>query len=386
MLGELFEGCLEIDPTRRSAEALTQTDRPLPTCKGVVLFADGSDRSVAFLTAANIRRTAAARLFPQKTGGISKRADISPIVRRVYYECCYNDFASTLKYRHVCRTLYPDSWQKLITLAKPWFVRINLSAQWPNFSLTERPSVVDRQKIFGPFATRKSAATYITALRIAFSLCQRPDMVDSPSKAAACPYLQMQACPAPCVGRVGPADYLLRIHKALAAAGGQTARYADEIRAEMMRHAANEDYEAAGVLKKRLAALDSLNRDEYRWTGDVSKLAILHIDRWARISPPGKKRKSQSYAAYLIKDGRIVNCGTFLLDDFSGVYRTLRKYLEEPVGPIHADKLAETLAIAASFIYRSSPPGVWMDCPKGGRDEIMAAIRQRWNLDDSMAC
>jgi hypothetical protein len=295
-----------------------------------------------------------------------------------------------LKYYRICRLLYPDSWDTLITFPKLWFVRINLSAQWPNFSATEKPLIADRQKTFGPFGTRKSANAYITALATAFGLCHRPDLIDSPARAAACPYLQMHTCPAPCVGNISRQDYSLQIDKAVSAAGGQSAQYADRIRDEMMQHAAQKQFEAAAALKKRLAALDLLKRGQYRWTRDISKLAILHIDRWARISPPGKKRKSQSYAAYLIKDGLVLDCGTFLLDDFDVIYQALQDRLERPTGEIAAEKLHETLAITASFLYRSNPPGIWTNCSADddtqhspGRDEIMAAIHQRWTPDNS---
>ena len=298
-----------------------------------------------------------------------------------------------MKYYRICRLLYPDSWDTLITFPKLWFVRINLSAQWPNFSATEKPLVADRQKTFGPFGTRKSANAYITALRTAFGLCHRPDLIDSPAKAATCPYLQMHTCPAPCVGNISRPDYFLQIDNAVAAAGRLSAQYADRIRDEMMRHAAQKQFEAAAALKKRLAALDLLKKGQYRWTCDISKLAILHIDRWARISPPGKKQKKQSYAAYLIKEGLVLDCGTFLLDDFTGVYRTLHDHLEETTGQIAAEKLHETLAITASFLYRSNPPGIWINCSADddtqqapGRDEIMAAIHQRWTPDNSRSC
>ncbi len=373
---------MEIDPTQQTAEVLSHADKPLPTCKGVVLFADASDRSVCFLIAANIRRTARHRLFPPQAAGLSKRADISPLVRRIYYQCCYNDFASTLKYYRICRLLYPDSWDTLITFPKLWFVRINLSAQWPNFSATEKPLIADRQKTFGPFGTRKSANACITALRTAFGLCHRPDLIDSPASAATCPYLQMHTCPAPCVGNISRSDYFLQIHKAVSAAGGQSAQYADRIRDEMMRHAAQKEFEAAAALKKRLAALDLLNRSQYRWTRDISKLAILHIDRWARIRPPGKKRTSQSYAAYLVKDGQILDCGAFLLDDFAGVYRTLHDRLEEQTGEIAAEELRETLAITASFLYRSNPGGIWTNC---SADETPRRLPPQQHILDAIA-
>ncbi|MCD6392634.1 MAG: hypothetical protein J7M40_03920, partial [Planctomycetes bacterium] len=371
-----------IDPTQQTAEVLGHADKPLPTCKGVVLFADASDRSVCFLIAANIRRTARCRLFPPEAATLSKRADISPLVRRIYYQCCYNDFASTLRYYRICRLLYPDSWHKLITFPKLRFVRIDLSAQWPNFSAAEKPLIGDCQKTFGPFGTRKSANAYITALQTAFGLCRRPDLIDSPAKAATCPYLQMHTCPAPCVGDISRQDYFSQIDKAVSAAGGQIAQYAARIRDEMMQHAAQKQFEAAAALKKRLAALDLLKRGEYRWTRDISKLAILHIDRWARISPPGKKRKKQSYAAYLIKDGQILDCGAFLLDDLADVYRTLHDHLERPTAQIDPEKLTETLAIAASFIYRSSPPGIWIDC---SADETPAPLPPQQHILDAIA-
>ncbi|RKY05733.1 MAG: hypothetical protein DRP66_10280, partial [Planctomycetota bacterium] len=278
--------------------------------------------------------------------------------------------------------LYPDSWGKLITFGKLRFVRIDLSARWPNLSAAEKPLIADRQKTFGPFGTRKSANAYITALRTAFGLCHRPDLIDSPDRAATCPYLQMHTCPAPCVGNISRPDYFSQIDKAVSAAGGQGAQYADRIRNEMMQHAAGKQFEAAAAGKKRLAALDLLKRSEYRWTRDISKLAILHIDRWARISPPGKKRKSQSYAVYLVKGGQILDCGDFLLDDLAGVYRTLGDHLERPTGQIATGELKETLAIAASFLYRSNPPGIWIDC---SADETPRRLPPQQHILDAIA-
>ena len=192
----------------------------------------------------------------------------------------------------------------------------------------------------------------------------------------------MHTCPAPCVGNISRSDYFSQIDNAVSAAGGRSAQYADRIRDEMMRHAAQKQFEAAAADKKRLAALDLLKRSEYRWTRDISKLAILHIDRWAKISPPGKKRKKQSYAAYLIKNEQIFDCGAFLLDDFAGVYRTLGDHLEEPTGRIAAEELPETLAIAASFLYRSTPPGIWIDC---SANETPAPLPPQQNILDAVA-
>ncbi|MHC5060852.1 MAG: hypothetical protein ACYTFK_07200, partial [Planctomycetota bacterium] len=73
MLDELFDDCLPIDSATQTAEDL----KPLPRCKGVLLFASDSGKPIQLLTAVNIRRTVAHRLFPQDLQTVKKRANIS---------------------------------------------------------------------------------------------------------------------------------------------------------------------------------------------------------------------------------------------------------------------------------------------------------------------
>ena len=103
---ELLNGPLAINPLRQTDEAL----KPLPTCKGILLFTDNLDRPIQLLIAANIRRTARARLIPPDPTLLKKRADITQITRKIYYCPCYNYFTSTLKHYQIAKAIYPANY------------------------------------------------------------------------------------------------------------------------------------------------------------------------------------------------------------------------------------------------------------------------------------
>ena len=361
MWQELFEGCLQVDPTEQTADVLAEAPTAVPTCKGVLLFCDADDKPVQLLIAANIRRLARNRLFPPEPERVGKRADIRRIVRRIYYLCCYNDFRSMLRHLEIAGTIYPDSWHSLISLPKPWFVKINPLDEWPNFSATNKAAVNTEAKYFGPLATRKSADKFITALRSAFGLCQRPDLVDSAQKAATCPYLQMKTCPAPCVGRLGRGEYASQIAEAVSAAPGEGRRHIETARRQMADLAEQRQFEQADMAKKRLESLEVLLKDDYRWTTDLSKLAILHIDQSAKIAPAEGKRKVQSYAGFLITAGRIVELDDFTLDDIEKFYASFRDSLNQPMENSACGQMPKHLALTTYFLYRRNPPGLWIN-------------------------
>jgi hypothetical protein len=392
MLPDLFEGCLHVDPVVQTADVLVQPPQPVPTCKGVILFADAEDRCVSMLTAANIRRTAAGRLFGARTDEPDKRTNIAPVVGAIYYQCCYNDFATALKYLDVARILWPDTWESRMSLPKPWFVRIDLTAEWPNFSVTDKPAGSEGRKVFGPFPMRRAASRYVTALRMAFALCHRPDLVGSPKKAAACPDLQMGTCPAPCVGNIGRSEYRRQLEKAVAAAGGRLDGLVKQMRRQMMEFAVDRQFEQASLLKRRIDAVDMLAEKDYTWTHDLSDLAILHIDRWARVAPPdGGKWKVQSYAGYLIVDGQIHCLGPFTADGISEFLHAAADVLQPSRGNNLSDATRDNLAIAAYFLYRKAPPGIWIDCSDNGAgydmpgpDDIATLIRRTFGQQEPL--
>lgn len=381
MLDELFDDCLTIDPAGRTAEAC----KPLPTCKGVLLFADDSDRPIQLLIAANIRRTAAGRLFPQEPAAVKKRADISRIARKIYYCSSYNDFGSALKHYRIAKAVYPGSYSEMLTLPRQSYVKIDPSAKWPFFSLTDRSADLNGENVFGPFPSRKAAGDFIQILQDAFSLCQRPALLAAGQNFSSCPYLQMDSCPAPCVGKMARAEYLRQIADALCAAAGNIEKHTAKLKDQMQQSARQRLFEQAQLVKKRLDRLKLLGRSDYRWTTKLPGLAILHIDRSAKIASEGKRKRIQTYAAFLIKAGCIVEFGDFTVEDPRKFYKSFLGKLSQPADCTDSKQLAESLALLAYHLYRSKPRGIWINCSTQNRtlavEEITNAILERFDTE-----
>jgi len=378
MLDELFDDCLQITPAGQTAEAC----KPLPTCKGVLLFADDSSRPIQLLIAANIRRTAVGRLFTQEPVAVKKRADISRIARKIYYCSCFNDFASALKHYQIAKAVYPGSYSEMLTLPRQSYVKIDPSAEWPFFSLTDKPSPLAEQNVFGPFPSRKAAADFIQILQDAFGLCQRPALLATGQNPASCPYLQMANCPAPCVGKMARAEYLRYIADAICAAAGNIEKQTAKLKEQMKQSAHQRLFEQAQLVKKRLGRLKLLGRSDYQWITRLRELAILHIDRSAKIASEGKRKRIQTYAAFLIKAGHIAELGEFPGQGPGEFYKSFIEKLAEPGDCTDSKQTAEELAILAYHLYRSKPSGIWINCSNQNRipttDEIKNAILERF--------
>ena len=141
-------------------------------------------------------------------------------------------------------------------------------------------------------------------------------------------------------------------------------------------------FEQAQLIKKRLDRLKLLRRSDYQWTGKLADLAILHIDRSAKIASADKRGKTQTYAAFLIKAGGITELGDFTVEDPGKFYKSYLKKLAGPADCTDSKQTAEHLSLLAYHLYRSRPAGVWLNCSKTRSvpdiDEITNAILERF--------
>jgi len=381
-LEELFENSLQIDTHTQTSEALTG-NKGLPTAKGVLLFADSSDVPIQLLIAANLRRTAIARLFSQTDEPVSKRTDIAAITRKIYYTSCFNDFKSLLTYYYISRDIYPNSYKETLRLGRVSYVKIDMSAKWPCFVREERSFLRPNEKKFGPFPTRRSAAEFIKILQNAFLLCQRPRLINSRQKAASCPYLQMSCCPSPCVGNISKEEYVEQINAAISAAGSNTQKQAGILKTRMTELSQKMEFQEAQEVKKQLQQLEKLNDRSYIWTHDLSEWGVLHIDRSAKVKLEGKRKKEQTYSAFFIRNGNICQMDPFTLDSVRQFHDRLLGMSSGSIKNEDIDSNNELMSLAAFSLYRSKPAGVWIDCSSGhipSADQIVKAICERFDV------
>ncbi len=362
MLRRLFQDCVAID----FADNDSPTLKELPACKGVLLFADSEDNPIQLLTAGDIRRIARARLQrPPGEETSRRRTNIAKITAKVYYRCCYNNFRTTLEHYKIAKALYPADYTAHFVFAAANIVTINTGAKWPTFRLNRRLKNPADGETFGPFPSRRSAADFVQSIEQAFELCRRPKILAGEGPQRSCPYLQIGRCCGPCVDRVSRAEYLDKIEKAVEAAGGKREGQIAELEKEMARLAGQMEFEKAQSVKKQIDQLAALGKPAYKWTTPLAQMAIVHIDRSAKIAVENQRRKEQTYSAFVIKAGDITELADFTIDQIDEVCKSIKDQLALPVKAIEPDQLAEQLAITAYFLYRSKPAGLWLNLSAG---------------------
>jgi excinuclease ABC subunit C len=107
---------------------------------------------------------------------------------------------------------------------------------------------------FGPFASAWAVNQTITALQRVFLLRSCRDTVFD-SRDRPCLLFQIKRCSAPCVDRVGQADYAELVRQAKQFLAGETPSIQKRLAAEMEQAAENLEFERAAALRDRIRGL-----------------------------------------------------------------------------------------------------------------------------------
>ena len=132
------------------------------------------------------------------------------------------------------------------------FILLRADTDFPRL-MKHRGARKARGDYYGPFASAGSVNTTINALQKLFLLRSCTDSFMS-RRDRPCLLYQIKRCSAPCVGRIGPADYGELVRQAKDFLGGKSSAVQREIEAEMAQAAEALDFERAAMLRDRLRA------------------------------------------------------------------------------------------------------------------------------------
>ncbi|MFA6186211.1 MAG: UvrB/UvrC motif-containing protein [Phycisphaerae bacterium] len=329
----------------------------LPTSPGLILFADDNDKPIQLLTTANIRNAVKNKLIEQTEK--SKRTDLKEITAKIYYSVCQCRFRLAMKHLCAVRKIFSENYKDHITLVQPWFVRVNFADKTPFFSITKKPSFKTDEKILCPFPSQKSATDFLKAIQDIFKLCKRPDIANNPELAKSCPYLQMDSCCGLCAGRISSDEYL-QITKKAFSAGANPSGEVEILQRQMTEAAKNLNFELAAELKKKIEKLSVLKKQTYRWTSDLEKLKIVHIDKSARIKQQGIRAKKQTLAAFVMNCFDIIDLGDFLEDEQDKISQAIENALCRLKNDFDEIETLEKFSIISYFLYRTGSTGLWL--------------------------
>jgi len=353
----------------------------LPNSAGLALFADSQDIPILLLTTANIRRTVRNKLAEQAEK--SKKTDLKSITAKIYYTICPCRFRLALMHYKAVKKIFASNYKDNITFVYPWYIRTDISEKIPFFSATKRLTFKNEEKILGPFPSQKIAATFLDTLEDAFRLCRKSEFVNNPAQATSCPYLQMDACCGVCAGKISPENYQVIIKDAFEA-GANPAKTIEKLHADMQIASKELNFEKAAELKRKIEKLSTLKKQTYRWTSDLKKLKIVHIDKSAKIKQEGTKAKKQTFAVFVMNFSEIIDLGDFVIESVEKISEGIENVLSKIRFPSEnisdETELVEKFSIISYFLYRTNPSGLWLRISDGfERQRFQEAFCEKFN-------
>jgi excinuclease ABC subunit C len=133
-------------------------------------------------------------------------------------------------------------------------IKINLNDPIPRFMLA-RLRQDDGARYFGPFAHSSSARHTLTLARRKFNLRGCRPLTPGAEDYKHCLYGHLKYCTAPCIGNVTRGEYLQQVLAACDFLAGQTDEMEGELKEQMRKAAAAEDFEKAAQFRDALQDL-----------------------------------------------------------------------------------------------------------------------------------
>jgi excinuclease ABC subunit C len=134
----------------------------------------------------------------------------------------------------------------------PWLL---LTKDHPFPQITKHRGAHTRKgSYYGPFASAWAVNQTVTAMQRVFLLRSCADTVFA-NRTRPCLLFQIRRCSAPCVGRIGEADYATLVAQAEAFLAGKSAAVQQELAAEMEAAANHLEFERAAAIRDRIRGL-----------------------------------------------------------------------------------------------------------------------------------
>ncbi len=257
----------------RASELAARTEegfRPGPSTPGVYLFRSASGEVVYVGKARNLRRRVLDHLRAriEKDGTIlAKSASVEFVPTSGEREALLLEASLVRQYQPAYNALLKDD------RSFP-YLAVTLDEEFPRILLVRRPRRRKGLVLFGPYTSAREARG---VERLLGDLYRLRRCVRLPKEA--CLYYHLGVCSAPCIGKIGPAEYRAQIDRATAVLRGETAGLRANVEAEMRAAARREEFERAGLLRDALGGLGAL-RDRQsvvgRGSGRADVLALAY--------------------------------------------------------------------------------------------------------------
>lgn len=245
--------------------ALLEHVKTLPALPGVYVFKDADD-AVVYVGKAKSLRSRVASYFHDARGRSPREHMSGGKIERFRAQVAQVDVTITdteaeallLENELIKRHQPPFNVQLKDDKSFP-FVMVTVSERFPRVRVIRGPHLYAQDdRFFGPYVDKGSLVRTLKALRKIFPYCSCKDACTGArrQRARPCLYYQLKLCPAPCTGKVTPAEYGRNVRHLIQFLAGESTAVVTQLRAEMDAAARALDFERAAKIRDQLAAVE----------------------------------------------------------------------------------------------------------------------------------
>jgi excinuclease ABC subunit C len=317
-----------------------------PSCPGVYIMRGAAEKVLYVGKAKSLRRRVRSYLDPRRQGArtallLRQVVDVEFLVTDTELEALILENSLIKKWRPKYNISLRDD--------KTYpFLRLSVQEEFPTLTVVRRP-VPDGARYFGPYVPAVAMRRVLHMIRKMFPL--RRCRLSLDGRRRPCLNYQMGRCLAPCAGKVDPLEYGLIVRGVNLFLQGRGTELAAELWSKMSELAAEEKFEAAAVLRDRLAAVESTfarQKVHVAGRGDMDIVGLAGSGgKWAAAVLHGSHGRISGIRTYLLPEGMGEAVAEERLGDFlRAFYEVAARIPPEillPASPVGEDALAAWL-------------------------------------------
>ena len=282
---------------------LDEQRKRLPSEPGVYLFSDERGRVIYVGKARDIRKRVNTHFSKSHT-----RGDLPEAIASIDFIVTETEAEALLAEQQFIKRHRPIYNIRLRDDKSYPYVGISLDEEYPRVYFTRERHRPERV-YFGPYSSARRVRQTLDILGKVFQYrtCEGPE----PGRRSGNPCLDyyIKRCQAPCVGYIDREEYRRNIEAIVDFLSGRYREIEDDLEREMKAASDAEEYERAGVLRDRLAAVRSL-LERQRVAGEAVGTADL-----IGVAVDGADANAQ---VFQVRDGILAERHGFYLDNRSG--------------------------------------------------------------------
>ena len=273
--------------------------KKLPQKPGVYIMHDKNNKIIYVGKAISLKRRVTS--YFRKTKKTQRILNMVALIDHFEYIVCDNEAEALVLECNLIKKNMPK-FNVLLKDDKTYpYIKINVKAKFPDVYITRRV-LNDGARYFGPYPNSGAAKEMVEFIKTKFQIRQCKSFK---YKDRACLNYYIKKCSGPCMGYISEGDYRKKINQIISILDGNVKDVEKELKAEMDKASANQEYEKATIYRDELYAVQAISQRQ-----KVSNISDNDID----VIGFAKNNEKICVEVFYIRNSKMIGRDNFFLN------------------------------------------------------------------------